>query len=175
MAPGWDPLGCAGRLAALPGTELRVLWAGETGTLGRWRLTALHPEPGERRGVNERSLVLRAEAAGRRVLLTGDIGEWAEHRLLAELPPEELRTDVLKVAHHGSRNSSGEDFLDALRPRLALISAGRRNVYRHPSPVTLERLASRAIPTLRTDRDGIVLVRFDPDGRMHITLPGAPR
>jgi competence protein ComEC len=175
MAPGWDPLGCAGELSRLPGTELKVLWAGETADLGRWHLTALNPEPGERRGVNERSLVLRAEAAGRRILLTGDVGEWAEHRMLAGLSPEELRADLLKVAHHGSRNSSGEAFLDAVRPRLALISAGRRNLYHHPSPVVLERLADRGVATLRTDRDGLVLVRFSRDGRMRLDLPGVPR
>jgi competence protein ComEC len=79
------------------------------------------------------------------------------------------------VAHHGSRNSSEEEFLDAVRPRLALISAGPRNLYHHLSPAVLERLADRGIPILRTDRDGLVLVRFSRDGRMRLDLPGVPR
>ena len=175
IGPGWDPMGCAGQLITLPGVRLRILWAGERATLGRWELLALHPDPGETRGTNERSLVLRAESGGVRLLLTGDVERWAESRLLAAWPPEALRTDLLKVAHHGSRTSTSESFLDAVIPRLALISAGPRNLYRHPSPVVLDRLGERHIPTLRTDRDGLILVSFGEDRRLHVSLPGAPR
>jgi competence protein ComEC len=175
MAPGWDPTGCAGQLATLPGVRLRVLWAGEEESLGRWRLSVLHPEAGEHRGDNERSLVLRAEAFGRRALLTGDVERWAESRLVADRPAADLRSDVLKVAHHGSKTSTGDHILDAVAPRLALISAGPRNRYRHPSPVVLERLEERRIATLRTDRDGLVLISIGEGGRLRVSLPGAPR
>lgn len=83
--------------------------------------------------------------------------------------------DFLKIAHHGSYTSSTGSFLDAVHPRLALISAGVDNLYHHPSPVILERLAERSIPVLRTDRDGLILLRLGEDGRTRIELPGAPR
>jgi competence protein ComEC len=173
--PDWEASGCAGDLLTLPGPALRVLWAGEHAAAGRWRLTALHPEPGERHGEeNDHSLVLLAEAEGTRVLLTGDIEEWAEHRLLSAWG-ERLRADVLKVAHHGSRTSSGEAFLAAVRPRLALISAGPGNPYHHPSGTVLERLAEHHIPTLRTDRHGMIRVGVAGGGRLRIDLPGFPR
>jgi competence protein ComEC len=183
--PDWAATGCALDLFTTPGAALRVLWAGERAAVGRWRLTALHPEPDARGGENDRSLVLLAEAAGTRVLLTGDVERWAEHRLLTRWTRREglravcdrggLRADVLKVAHHGSRTSSGESFLDAVRPRLALISAGPGNPYHHPSRTVLDRLADRGIPTLRTDRHGMVRVRLRGGGRLRIELPGFPR
>lgn len=173
MGPLWEPEGCAGRLSSLPGAPVRVVWSGETGAVGRWKLHVLHPDRDEDRGTNERSLVIRAEALGKSFLLTGDIESWAEMRLLS-CCEDEVRVDVLKVAHHGSKTSSTESFLDAARPRLALISAGVKNLYRHPSPVILDRLAERGIRVLRTDRDGMILVRLS-EGRTRIELPGAPR
>ncbi len=174
MGPGWGDEGCAGRLASLPGTRVRHLWAGEDASLGRWTFRVLHPEPDEDRGSNERSLVLRAEALGQAFLLTGDIESWAEMRLLS-CCEKDVRVDFLKVAHHGSKTSSTESFLDASRPRLALVSAGVNNLYRHPSPVILDRFVERGIRVLRTDRDGMVLLRLGEDGRTRIELPGVPR
>lgn len=174
MGHGWDPQSCAGRLAALPGARTRLLAAGDRQSLGSWNLKVLHPEPDERRGENERSLVLLAETAGKRVLLTGDIESWAEQRLLS-CCARDLHVDVLKVAHHGSRTSTAESFLGEACPRLALISAGRNNVYRHPSAEILERLERYGIPVLRTDRDGQISVSWTEAGRIRIELPGVPR
>jgi len=173
-APGWDLSGCAGRLLALPGTRKRFLSKGQKMALGRWRLTVLHPEADDHHEVNERSLVIRAETRGRSVLLTGDIESWAEHHL-ADCCARGLRTDVLKVAHHGSRTSSTETFLEAVSPRLALISAGVNNLYHHPSPDVVERFEERGVRILRTDLSGEILVRFREEGRMRIETPGAPK
>jgi competence protein ComEC len=158
----------------LPGTRVRLLWTGQRAAVGRWKLTALHPDLDERRGTNERSLVLRAEVFGRSVLLTGDMESWAERRVLS-CCADRAHADILKVAHHGSKTSSTEAFLDAVAPRLALISVGRRNVYHHPSEAVLERLQAHGVRFLRTDRDGMALLQFRPDGRTHLELPGAPR
>jgi len=174
-APGWSPTGCAGRLLALPGARKRFLWQGRRIDLGRWHLRVLHPEAaGGGQETNERSLVLIAEAQGRRVLLTGDIESGAERRL-ADCCARDLRADVLKVAHHGSRTSSTEGFLDAVSPRLALISAGVNNLYHHPSPEVVERLADHGVRVLRTDRSGEIVLRFGKDGRLRIETPGAPK
>ncbi len=175
MAPGWGSEGCAGRLTSLPGTRTRFLAKGDRTSAGRWRLKVLHPAADDpSHETNERSLVLLAEVHGRRVLLTGDVESWAEHRLV-DCCARNLRVDVLKVAHHGSRTSSTETFLKAVSPRLALISVGLRNLYHHPSPEVVERLEDHGARVLRTDRSGEVVVRFEEGGRMRVETPGAPR
>jgi competence protein ComEC len=122
-------------------------------------------------GINNVSIVLLGEVAGRRFLLTGDIEEEIDPILLARgLPP----VDLLKVAHHGSRTASTEAFLAAVRPAIAVVSAGARNRYGHPAPATLERLTAAGARVLRTDRDGTVEVRFE-QGQMRVAASGPSR
>jgi competence protein ComEC len=92
-----------------------------------------------------------------RFLLTGDVTGDAEDRL------EARSAEVLKVPHHGSRTSSRPLLLRAVRPRLALVSAGAHNPFGHPHPETVARLAAAGALVLRTDRDGTV--RATTDGR----------
>jgi competence protein ComEC len=66
--------------------------------------------------------------------------------------------DVLKVAHHGSDDAGLGPLLDRIRPRLAVISVGADNPYGHPTPRTLATLAAHRVPTLRTDRDGTIVI-----------------
>lgn len=175
VAPGSEGF-CATRLATGLGANLRVVWSGDTGAIGRWRLRVLNPPPGEHRGDNDRSLVLDAEAAGLRVLLAGDVEAGAERHLLEG--PAVPRFDVLKVAHHGSRTSSTAQFLEAVRPRFAVISAGIGNRFGHPSAEALSRLRTVGARVLRTDLDGEVLFRFGAKGShrgWRLVLPGAPR
>src|SRR5690606_30283266 len=91
-----------------------------------------------------------------------------ERELLASYPPSALRSDVLKVPHHGSRSSSTEAFLDAVAPRIAIVPGlpGRRPP---PHPAVLERYAARAIPTFVTGSDGATTVRIDPHGALTTT------
>ncbi len=114
--------------------------------------------------VNDRSVVLRLEYGRRSALLTGDISEVVEERLVAS--GAELRSDVLKVPHHGSDSSSSPAFLARIRPRVALIGVGADNRFDHPRPIVLERLASLAdgpASVRRTDQDGEL--RMTTDGR----------
>ncbi len=180
MGPGWSDHPCAAELLVTPGIRWRSVSGGDERSLGRWRLTVLHPPSGagagasaRRRGRNDRSLVIAAEVFGRRVLLTGDVGSEAERRLLKA--GADLRADVLKVAHHGSKTSTTPAFLRAVAPRLALISAGVANPYGHPAPAVVERLAAAGVVVLRTDRSGLIRLRFHPGGRMAIETPGLPR
>lgn len=176
--PAQEAGGCAAELRVLPGVRHRPAAAGGRLAVGRWRLRVLHPPPGAagrpRSGDNDASVVLLAEVFGRRVLLTGDV-EAAAERELVDRYGRALRADVLKVAHHGSRSSSAERFLAAVRPSLALVSAGARNPYGHPAPEVLARLRAHGARVLRTDRDGMVVLRFHPDGRWAIDLPGSPK
>jgi competence protein ComEC len=110
---------------------------------------------------NDRSLVLRVEVAGHRVLLTGDLEASGEASLLAS--GVDLRADILKLSHHGSRSSSTEAFLGAVDPLLAVASAPYRGRFAMPHPEVLERTRRRGIPVWWTGRDGAVLVGLEGD------------
>jgi competence protein ComEC len=127
--------------------------------LGGGRIEPLAPlgGQGDAGEVNDDSLVFRLVWGGLAVLFTGDIGSVTEERLL--LHAGQLKADILKVAHHGSRYSSSEAFLDAVKPRTAVISAGYGNTFHLPAVQTLERLGRRGIAVYRTDLDGTVSLR----------------
>jgi competence protein ComEC len=95
-----------------------------------------------------------------RFLLVGDAERAEEDWLLANAP-DQLRADVLKVGHHGSATSSTGEFVQAVAPRLALVSVGAGNSYGHPSQSVLRTLARAGAAILRTDRSGTVVVRTD--------------
>jgi competence protein ComEC len=86
------------------------------------------------------------------MLLTGDATEEVEHALLAA--KTNVRADILKVGHHGSRTSSAPEFLDAVRPTYAAISCGVKNKFKHPTPEALDRLSERDAEIHRTDLQG---------------------
>jgi hypothetical protein len=120
----------------------------------------LEPPDGGR-GINDVSVVLLGEVAGRRILLTGDVEDDVDPLLVARgLPP----IDVLKVAHHGSKTASTPAFLDVVKPAVAIVSAGAGNPYGHPARSTLDRLASTGARVLRTDTDGSVEVDIGASG-----------
>jgi beta-lactamase superfamily II metal-dependent hydrolase len=110
---------------------------------------------------NNDSIVMRWGFRGRAFMLPGDAEKQVEREILADGPAESLRADVLKVGHHGSKNSTTEDFLAAVHPRVAVISAGENNPYGHPSPELLERLQHAGVRILRTDREGAVHILTD--------------
>src|SRR5687768_6578003 len=119
------------------------------------RFEFLHPPSGwENVRRNNQSCVLRIEAAGAAMLLTGDIERAAESALAGEA----LRSDVLLVPHHGSRTSSSDEFIAAVAPRWAVVPAGYRNRFGHPAREVLARYEGAGVRLLRTDLDGAVSV-----------------
>ena len=104
--------------------------------------------------VNEQSLVFRLSYGAFSMIFCADAGFEAEQRMLAGR--YDLKSTVLKVGHHGSRYSTSEDFIERVRPSLALISAGAGNRFGLPSARTVELLRSKRIPQYRTDRDGTI-------------------
>ncbi|MFF8836797.1 ComEC/Rec2 family competence protein [Streptomyces sp. NPDC015130] len=138
----------AGEHRRLGALEWWVLWP-PTGTAG--------PVDGSAGGANDASVTLLVRAVGgQSVLLLGDLEPPAQRALLRS-GPGLGPVDVLKVAHHGSAHQD-PDLIRAVRPRLALVSAGRDNPYGHPSPRTVEALRAGGARVLRTDRDGAVAV-----------------
>jgi competence protein ComEC len=110
---------------------------------------------------NNDSMVMRWGFGAEFFMLPGDAEKQAEREILSENAVEDLRADVLKVGHHGSKNSATEEFLAAVHPRIAVISAGENNPYGHPSPELLARLENAGVRILRTDRDGAVHILTD--------------
>ena len=120
---------------------------------------------------NAASLVLRIreKKTGFRMLLTGDIGEETEERILSDLKDAGkeglLEADYLKVAHHGSGYSSSTAFLHGVFPRVAVISVGERNRYGHPHAGTQQRLSKvQGLYCFRTDQAGEVLLKVTKKG-----------
>ena len=107
---------------------------------------------------NLASTVVQIRYGAVRFLLVGDAEAPEEAWLLAHADTL-LRADVLKVGHHGSRTSSTPAFLEAVRPRVALVSVGAGNGYGHPSPEIMGALAAHGAQVLRTDRLGTIVVR----------------
>ena len=174
--PGYGAFAKA--LGGAGGPPHATLSTGARISLDDIRFRVLWPDPGRvpreppdaGRGINDVSIVLLGEVAGRRFLLTGDVEDDVDP-LLAQrgLPP----IDVLKVAHHGSATASTPAFLDAVRPRVAIVSAGAGNPYGHPARSTIQRLAATGARVLRTDTEGSVAVAIAPDGTIEVDSSGA--
>ena len=111
---------------------------------------------------NELSMVLEVAYAGRSLLFTGDLGARYEQ---ADAYPD---CDVLKVAHHGSKYSTGKALLDSARPEIAVISVGY-NTYGHPAQEALSRLAAAGAQVYRTDECGLITVYVSPEGELSIS------
>lgn len=153
------------RTARGPGGEPVRHWECAAGQSWAWdgvRFEVLHPAPGAvaaapgEENSNARSCVVRVVASdGRAALLTGDIEAAQELALAAWAEGSHgLRAEVLVVPHHGSRTSSSDDFLAAVRPRVAVLQAGYRNRYGHPHPTVLARYGDAKVPVVRTDHCG---------------------
>ncbi|MFF1481687.1 ComEC/Rec2 family competence protein [Streptomyces sp. NPDC058301] len=147
------------RTAARAGVPVVPVEPGERRAVGGLSWQALWPLPPPTvtpDGPNDASVTLLVRSGGLSLLLPGDLEPPAQQALLRahpELPP----VDVLKVAHHGSAHQDPA-LLRAIRPRLALISAGRGNPYGHPAATTVALLAGFGARVLRTDTDGAIAV-----------------
>jgi competence protein ComEC len=140
----------------------RTVAAGDMITLpGPVIITVLSParsvysvDGSDETSVNEQSLVFRLSYGTFSMIFCADAGFEAEQRMLAGR--YDLKSTVLKVGHHGSRYSTSEEFIERVRPSLALISAGAGNRFGLPSARTVELLRAKRIPLYRTDRDGTI-------------------
>jgi len=117
---------------------------------------------------NNDSLVLRLHYGSRTILLPGDAEKQVEREIISENGAETMHADVLKIGHHGSKNSTMPEFLGAVQPLVGIISAGEDNPYGHPNAELLERLENAGVRILRTDKDGAVHVLTN-GARLEIT------
>jgi competence protein ComEC len=148
--------------------ELRGKSFSWDGAQGEFLWPEISPEEIAPSAKNNDSLVLRLRFGNQSMLLPGDAEKESERAILAENEADALRADVLKVGHHGSKNSTTPEFLAAVQPHIGIISSGEANPYGHPSPELLNRLENAGVRILRTDRDGAVHVLTDGT-RLEIT------
>ena len=111
--------------------------------------------------LNDMSAVLALKYGDRTFLFEGDAGEEAEEAMTLSSSVQIPRTDVIKVAHHGSSSSSSKVFLELVSPTTAVISVGAGNDYGHPTKEALDRLAAAGAKVYRTDLNGTVTVTTD--------------
>lgn len=143
------------------GTRIVVLAARRTIEYGGVSFQVLSPPADyafSDTGKNDESLVMRVAYGSHTFLLTGDIESRMEQALLDTGPG---RINVLKVAHHGSKTSTAENFIEATQPQFAIVSAGTGNPYRHPNTQVLKGLSEHHAAILRTDLAGLITIRSD--------------
>jgi len=157
--PLWEKIAAS---AAEAGAHVELRFTGELLDFHGVTIRVHHPSVSRKsaRASNEVSLVMECRYGARTALFTGDLDRSGEQELLVAGGLKNI--DLLKVAHHGSRTSTTDAFLDFARPRVAMISAGWLNPYRHPHPDVLSRLRARHAAVFRTDLDGAI--RFRTDG-----------
>lgn len=168
----WQALSAA---VKTEGARVKNLGAGEEFKMGDVSFTVVWPRSGsvpqatgltpravlgvqDTRDPNETSLVLQVTYAAFDALLTGDIESEQEQEIKKEIEPNSI--EVLKVPHHGSKYSSSQSFLEAVRPALAVIQVGK-NSYGHPTKEAIERLESVGARVLRNDQDGDIVIKTD--------------
>jgi DNA internalization-related competence protein ComEC/Rec2 len=126
------------------------------------RAEVLHPSV-LKEDNNDSSVVVKIAYGQISFLFAGDISAEVEKEVIRRMGWR-LRATILKVAHHGSKHSSSDDFLGRVRPEAAVISCGKGNLFGHPAPETLERLRKIRAKVYRTDESGNITIVSDGEG-----------
>lgn len=117
--------------------------------------------------LNNNSLVFKMNYKSISALFTGDIEKIAEEKIILNVK-EELKSTIIKVAHHGSKTSSTEKFIEEVKPKIALIGVGENNTFGHPSNITIETLEKAGTKIYRTDKMGEIILKINKKGRIKI-------
>ena len=145
------------------GAKIIIAESDQRITAGSVLIDTLYPlislENEEPKSANDTSVVSHLIFGNNSFLFTGDISSSVENKL-ADLYKSVLKSDVLKIAHHGSKYSTSEEFLQAIDPKVAVIEVGK-NSYGHPTPEVLQKLEKFGIKILRTDKDGTIKIESD--------------
>ncbi|HKP70717.1 MAG TPA: ComEC/Rec2 family competence protein [Pyrinomonadaceae bacterium] len=145
------------RIAGENSVEVKLVSRGDRLIVGKVRVDFLNPAAGSSTSDNDSSLVTRISYDGRSFLMTGDI----ERRTEDELADEVLGSDIVKVAHHGSRTSSTQGFVDRTAPGFAVISVGRRSRFGHPHREVVERWIKGGAIVMTTGGNGTITIKTD--------------
>ena len=140
------------------GCNIRYLSMGDCFERKNLKIDCLWPDTSDKENVNEQSQTFVIETYGKRLLFTGDIGKSSEESILNYF--DIGKVDILKVAHHGSKNSSLKAFIENVSPEYAVISCGKNNHYGHPSPETIETLKENGCIIFETSKMGAIEVKL---------------
>ncbi|HEX6717243.1 MAG TPA: DNA internalization-related competence protein ComEC/Rec2 [Pyrinomonadaceae bacterium] len=140
-------------------THAETIEAGDVIDFGSVQVSVLWPPVGGETSNNNDSIVLRIQFGERSILLTGDIEQAAEKSLIAL--QQQLRADVVKVPHHGSKTSSTENFVLATKAQFAIISVGRHSMFGHPHKEVVERWEANGATVLTTGHSGTITITTD--------------
>lgn len=116
--------------------------------------------------MNDNSIVAKFEAYNFSILFTGDASEKIEKELIKE--KINLKSDILKVSHHGSKTGTSEEFLKSVKPKIALIGVGENNKFGHPSKDVIKRLTENKVKIYRTDTDGEISIKIKKNKNIKI-------
>ena len=133
-----------------------------------FEIKVIHPDTKRCVDANTQSISFRVKGLGHSAILTGDLTVQGEKEIMKT--DVYLKSDVLKLGHHGSKTSSSRKFLNRVNPELALISSGRKNRFRHPSKQVIQRLDSLKIPYLNTAEKGTIDIVFRQDTMLVETM-----
>lgn len=152
-------------LAKKQNTNLIYVKKGDIIKIGDCTIKILFPnnEPITDNEKNNNAIVFKFLWKNISILFTGDIEEKAENKILSLYSDnlEELKSTILKVAHHGSKTSTTKPFLEAVKPQIALIGVGEDNNFGHPNSGVIERLESIGCEIYRTDKYGEISIKFN--------------
>ena len=140
--------------------------AGDVITLNGVKIKILHPQEKliAENSINNNSIVFKLEYKSFSILFTGDIENIAEEVILSK--NINLKADILKVAHHGSKTSSSQRFIEAVSPKIALIGVGKNNMFGHPNREVIETLQSYGTKIYRTDECGEISITVNNRGKI---------
>jgi len=141
--------------------SLKTLNSGNQLLFGKVRFDVISPIKPLSGNMNEDSIVLRINFGKINILLAGDLNIRGEKRLINA--STNLNSDVLKVGHHGAKDSCSEEFINKVKPKIAVLSVGRNNRYGYPSKAVIERFEIKKIPLYRTDYDGTIIIKTSGD------------
>lgn len=133
--------------------------SGEEFSLGEASFKILAPNASQYENANDYSIVIKLTYKNRTFLFMGDALKSSETEILNK--GYDLKSDVLKIGHHGSKTSTSEEFLNSVSPEAVIISCGKDNDYGHPSKSTMNLLKSLKVPVYRTDESGTIILNTD--------------
>lgn len=136
-------------------TNIEILWPDTSNIIRENRL-------------NNNSLVCKLNFKDKSILCTGDIEEMAEKAILSKYRDNLniLKSDIIKIAHHGSKSSSIMQFINKVKPKIALIGVGENNKFGHPSSITIENLQKAGTEIFRTDESGEIQIQITNKGEI---------
>jgi len=144
---------------------------GETFNLGSAKCTILAPNNSKYEDLNNYSVVVKLQFGSNSFVLTGDAEGVSESEILAK--GFDVKADLLKIGHHGSRSSTTEAFLAKVNPKYAVISCEVGNDYGHPHKETMDKLKNKNIPVYRTDELGTIIATSNGKTISFNTKPGS--